>query len=257
MIKELKNKDKILPRLYEDFVLHVEEISLIEETYLWYNVTVFVDDENSMNEFLILHSPSFYWAGKSLSAYMIANKTSTVQKFADILKKKRTWRTHLQTSVEASQVKQRMPWLKNTYTVRYCRADSATFEPHCKHKTRVTRLTPENIHKLDPSASRIPYFVKRLETAPVYGYLNEKEELVATSGVGFLTRKSFSISYTETKPEYRNQGIAKCLTSLASEPLIKKGMVGVYAADVTNPPSLKVAEGLGFQPYLDLKCFYN
>jgi hypothetical protein len=257
MIKELENKDKILPRLYQDFVLHVEEISLIEEAHLWHNVTVFVGDENSMNEFLILHSPSFYWGGKSLSAYMTATETSTVQEFAKILKKKRTWRTHLQTSVEASQVKQFMPWLKNTYTVRYCRVDPLTFKPHCQHRTKVVHLTPENIRKLDPSASRIPYFIKRLETAPVYGYLNEKEELVATSGVGFLTKKSFSISYTETKPEYRNQGIAKCLTSLASEALIKKGMVGVYAADVTNPSSLKVAEGLGFQPYRDLKCFYN
>jgi predicted GNAT family acetyltransferase len=257
MVKELKNKSKILPRLYEDFVLHVEEISLIEETHLWHNVTVFVEDEHSMNEFLILHSPSFYWSGRSLSVYVISNKTSTMQKFAEILKKERTSQTHLQTSVEASQVRQFMPWLEYSYTVRYCRADSTTFKPHCKPKTRVIRLTPENIKKLDPSASRIPYFVKRLKTAPVYGYLNEKEELVATSGVGFFTKKSFSISYTETKPEYRNQGIAKCLTSLASEPLIKKGMVGVYAADVTNPSSLKVAEDLGFQPYMDLECFYN
>lgn len=256
MIKRLKNKDKILPRLYKDFVLHVEEISLIEEAYLWRNVAVFVDEYHYMNEFLILHSPSFYWAGRSLSAYMSANKTSTVQKFAEILEK-RTWKTHLQTSVGTSLVKQFSPWLKNTYTVRYYRADPSTFKPHCKHRTKVVSLTPENIHKLDPSASHIPYFVKRLETAPVYGYLNEKGELVATSGVGFLTKRSFSIGYTETKPEYRDKGIAKCLTSLASEPLIEKGKVGVYAADVTNPPSLKVAEGLGFKPYLELKCFYN
>lgn len=80
---------------------------------------------------------------------------------------------------------------------------------------------------------------------------------MATSGVGFLTDKSFAISYTETEPEYRNRGIAKCLTSLASEPLINKGLVGVYAADVRNEPSLRVARALGFLPYMDLKCFYN
>jgi predicted GNAT family acetyltransferase len=91
----------------------------------------------------------------------------------------------------------------------------------------------------------------------VYGYVNEKGELVATSGVGFLTKKSFAISYTETKPIYRSRGIAKCLTSLASEPLINKGLVGVYAADVTNEPSIRVARALGFLPYMDLKCFYN
>jgi predicted GNAT family acetyltransferase len=87
--------------------------------------------------------------------------------------------------------------------------------------------------------------------------LSENGKLVATSGVGFLNNKSFVISYVETEPEYRNKGIAKCLTSLASEPLIRKGLVGVYSTDVTNEPSLRVAEALGFIPYLDLKCFHN
>jgi len=116
-------------------------------------------------------------------------------------------------------------------------------------------LTSSNIMKLDPTASS--QYVKRLETAPVYGYLDEKGQLVATSGVGYITKKSFSISYTETKPDYRGRGIAKCLTSLACEPLIKMGLIGVYAADVTNQPSLRVATGLGFKPYRDLKCFHN
>jgi predicted GNAT family acetyltransferase len=77
------------------------------------------------------------------------------------------------------------------------------------------------------------------------------------SGVGFLNSKSFAISYTETEPEYRNKGIAKWLTSLASDPLINKGLIGVYSADITNEPSLRVARALGFMPYRDLKCFYN
>jgi len=255
MVLELRDKDRILPRLYEDFVSYVEEISLIEEDYLWSNVRVYVDDPRSIDEFLILHSPPFYQGGKSLSAYMTAKNPSTILKFADILKGKRHFHVHLQTSAKVSHVKRFMPWLTKTYTVCYCRADSATFKPLCQHRTMAIRLTPENIKKLQPSAS--PHFIKRLETAPVYGYVNEKEELVATSGVGFLTKKSFSISYTETEPEYRGRGIAKCLTSLASEPLIKKGLVGVYAADITNEPSLGVARDLGFLPYRKLKCFYN
>jgi len=228
---------------------------LIEEDYLWDNIRVYVEDPSSMQEFLILHSPSLYGSGKSLSAYMTAEKSSTILRFADILKKKKSFHTHLETSAKASRVEQFMRWLTKTYTVRYCYADKETFKPRCQHRRRTIRLTPENIRKLDPSASA--YYVKRLETAPVYGFLNEKGELVATSGVGFLTKKSFSISYTETKPEYRSRGIAKCLTSLASEPFIKKGLVGVYAADIANPPSLAVAQGLGFEPYRDQKCFYN
>jgi len=255
MVVELKNKSRLLPRLYEDFVLFVEEISLIEETYLWQNVTVFVNDEHSLREFLILHSPSVYWSGKSLSAYMTAESPTTIQEFASILKEKNHLQTHLETSTKASYVKRFLPWLNKNYTVRYCRVDSATFKPHCKHKRNAVQLTPQNIKQLQPSTDS--HFVKRLETAPVYGYINEKGELIATSGVGFLTKKSFSISYTETKPECRNQGIAKCLTSLASEPLIKNGLVGVYAADIANPPSLGVAKGLGFQTYRDLKCFFN
>jgi len=255
MVLRLKNKNKIIPRLYEDYVSYVEEISLIEEDYLWQNVTVYVNDQRSMEEFLILHSPSFYWGGKSLSAYMTAKKPSTIQQFATILKQKKNFKTHLQTSAKTSHIKRFMPWLTKNYTARFCCADSATFKPHCQHRTKIVHLTPANIREFDPSAS--PHFVKRLETAPVYGYVNEKGELVATSGVGYLTEKSFSISYTETKPEYRGRGIAKCLTSLASEALIKKGLTGVYAADIKNKPSLGVAQSLGFQPYRDLKCFYN
>jgi len=255
MVLRLRNRELILPRLYQDCVVYVEEISLIEEEYLWRNVEVYVEDPNSMDEFLILHSPSFYRSGRSLSAYMTAHEPSTMQKFAGIMKKKKDYHTHLQTSAKPSYVKKLMLWLSKRYMVRYFRADASTFKPSCQHRANAVQLTPENVIQLDPSAS--PSFIKRLRTAPVYGYLNEKGELVATSGVGWLTKKSFSISYTETKPEYGRRGIAKCLTSLASEPLIKKGLIGVYAADITNTPSLRVATGLGFQPHRDLKCFYN
>lgn len=250
MVFELKEKTLILQRLYRDYVRYVEEISLIEEDYLWENVSVYVDDSRSIQDFLILRE------GRSLSAYMTAENMSIVAKFAEILKVKRDFRMHLQTSTGVEfYVKQFMRWLPNTYTVRYRRADSKTFKPHCLHKKGAIRLTPDNIKRLQPSPSL--HFIKRVKTAPVYGYVDEKGQLVATSGVGFLTDKSFAISYTETKSEYRNRGIAKCLTSLASEPLVNKGLVGVYAADVTNEPSLRVARALGFLSYMDLKCFYN
>jgi predicted GNAT family acetyltransferase len=116
-------------------------------------------------------------------------------------------------------------------------------------------MTPENIRSLWPSAS--PSLRKRVKTAPVYACVNESGKLVGTSGVGFLNKKSFVISYTETESEYRNRGIAKFLTTLASEPLIAKGLVGVYSTDITNEPSLAVARALGFAPYCELKCFYN
>ena len=256
MVFKLKDKEGILPTLYKDCVSHVEEISLIEEDYLWQNVRICVDNPRSMQKFLILHSPSFFWGGRSISAYMKAKDPSIICKFGNILKAEGDARTHLQTSVEAqTYVRQFMGWLNKTYTVRYHRADAKTFKPYHKHRERAVLLTHENVKKYRPSAS--PHFVKRLETAQVYGYLNEEGRIVATSGVGFLTKKSFAISYTETEPEYRGRGIAKCLTSLASEPLIKKGLIGVYATDITNKPSLGVAEGLGFLPYRDLICFYN
>ncbi len=255
MVFQLKNNRAILPRLYEDPASYVEEISLIEEDYLWQGVTVCVDNLKTMQQFLILHSPSFYWGGKSLSAYMTANDLSTVEEFARILEEKKDFQTHLETSVEASRVRRFMPWLTKSYTARYCKANLQTFKPSCRHRERAIRLTSRNVRRFDPSASAV--FVKRLQTAPVYGYLNEKRKLVATSGIGFLTKKSFSISYTETKPEFRGRGIAKCLTSLASEPLIKKGLIGVYAADITNKPSLGVAHGLGFELHQDMHCFYN
>ena len=250
MIFKLKKKTVILQRLYRDYVRYVEEISLIEEDYLWRNVSVYIDDSHALRDFLILQE------GKSVSAYMTAKNPLVIPKFADILKTRQGFRMHLQTSVEVeSYVKQLVRWLPNTYTVRYCRADSKSFKPHCSHKKNAIRLTPVNIKELQPSSS--PHFVERIKTAPVYGYVNEKGELVATSGVGFLTKKSFAITYTETNPEYRSRGIAKYLTSLASKPLINKGLVGVYSADVTNRLSLKVAGALGFLPYHDLKCFYN
>jgi ribosomal protein S18 acetylase RimI-like enzyme len=256
MVFRLKEKTIILQRLYKDYVCYVEEISLIEEDYLWQNVSIYVDDPRSIQEFLIVHSPSSYSGGRSLSAYMTAENPSTIRKFAEVLKAMRDFRTHLQTSIEVEHyVRQFMRWLPSTYTVRYCRVDLKTFKLRCLHRKGAIRLTPDNIKKLKPSASS--HFVKRIETAPVYGYVNKKGELVAMSGDGFLGKKSFAISYTETKPEYRCQGIAKCLTSLASEPLINKGLVGVYSTDITNEQSLRVARALGFLSYKDLMCFYN
>jgi ribosomal protein S18 acetylase RimI-like enzyme len=245
----------ILPRLYQDYIVHVEAISLIEEDYLWNEVQVHVKDSSSMEEFLILYSPSLYSSGKSLSVYMTAREPSTIQEFANILEAEKHYRAHLETSTETKYVKELIPWLTQSYNVRYFFADASIFKPSCQHRANAVQLTPENVKRLDPSAS--PLFVKRLKTAVVYGYLNELGKLVATSGVGWLTKKSFSISYTETKPEYRGLGIAKCLTSLASEPLIEKGLIAVYAADVTNTSSLGVAMGLGFRPHRDLRCFYN
>ncbi len=255
MVLQLQDNKRILPRLYQDCIVNVEAISLIEESDLWGNVQVYVKDSSSVDEFLVLHSPSFYRGGKSVSAYMTAQEPSMIQEFADVLRKKKDYRAHLETSAKTSQVAEFMPWLSQMYTVRYFCADASAFKPSCQHRASAVRLTPENVRQLDPSAS--PPFIKRLKTAAVYGYLNEKGELVATSGVGWLTKKSFSISYTETKPEYRGLGIAKCLTSLASEPLIEKGLIGIYAADITNTPSLRVAIGLGFRPHQDLRCFYN
>jgi len=254
MVVELRDRNRILPRLYEDFVTYVEEISLIEEKYLWQNVRIYVNDQNSCQEFLILRlavSPK----RKNISVYMTAESSATVQTFSDVLKEKKKINVHVQTTTREAHIRQFMPWLTKSYTVRYCCATSTSFQPHCQHQEKAIRLTAENIKQFNLSAS--PLFIKRLKTAPVYGYVNEHKELIATSGVGFLTKKSFGISYTETRPEYRCQGIAKCLTSLASEPLIKKGLIGIYAADITNQPSLRVARGLGFQPYRDLKCFYN
>ncbi len=252
MVLRLKNTSAILPRLYEDPVTYVEEISLIEEDYLWHNVQVYVDDLNSMKEFLVMQ---FDAKRKSLSAYMTAQDSNTIQKFAGIMRRKKGCQTHLQTLTSASYIKKHVPWLTKVYTARYHYVNSSIFKPNRKHEATAVRLTPQNIVRLDPTAS--PLYVKRLETAPVYGCLDEEGKLVATSGVGYVTKKSFSISYTETEPDYRGHGIAKCLTSLACEPLIKMGLIGVYAADVANQPSLGVAEGLGFKPYKDLKCFYN
>jgi len=255
-IFELEDKEGILPILYGDCVSHVEEISLIEEDYLWGNVTVYVNDLTSMQEFLLLHSPSFFWGGRSISAYMKAKDPLTIAKFGEVLKRGKDVRMHLQTSVGVEPyIRQFMKWLNKAYTVRYHRADAHTFRPNFQNKERAVLLTPENVKEYMPSASA--RFIKRLETAQVYGYVNEEGRMVATSGIGFLTRKSFSISYTETEPEYRGRGIAKCLTSLASEPLIRKGLIGVYAADTTNRPSIGVAEGLGFLRYKEMMCFYN
>ena len=87
--------------LYEDSVSHVEEISLIEENYLWQNVLVYVDDTGSMRESLVFHSPSFIGGGRSIGAYMRADDPSTISVFGEILKQKGNVKVHLQASVEA------------------------------------------------------------------------------------------------------------------------------------------------------------
>jgi len=253
MILELKNRKQLLPLLYEDYVSYVEEISLIEETYLWDNVCVYVDNVHSTNAFLVIHSVS-YASGRSISAYIKAENPSTIREFVQILRAYSDVSMHLQTSLDIQPyIEQFMDWLPKTYIVRYHRADIHTFTPHCIHRERAILLSTESIKKYRPSA----LYSKRLKTAQVYGYVNEEGRMIATSGIGYLTKKSFAISYTLTEPEYRNRGIAKCLTSLASEPLIKKGLIGIYGADITNKASVGVAQGLGFLPYSDMICFHN
>jgi len=256
MIYKLKDNRLVLQLLYEDCVRYAEEISLIEEDYLWPDVSVYVDNPQSIKSFLIVSLASFNGTEKNLSAYVFAEDACMIQEFASTLESKRGFRMHLQTAAENEiHVKRLMKWLPKTYTVRYCRADSNTFKPYYIHKDRAVRLTPDNIRSLQPSAS--PHFMKRMETALVYGYVTENGKLVGTSGVGFLNKKSFVISFTQTQPEYRNKGIAKCLTSLASTLLINNGLIGVYSADATNEPSLRVAKALGFVPHCDLMCFHN
>jgi hypothetical protein len=255
VILRLKDKSLILNRLYRDYVRHVEEISLIEEGYLWQNVSVYVDDNQLAENFLILRS-FLQSSEKHIGAYMVANAQPNIQGFSDILRRKRDCHTHLQTSAELEPyVMKSMGWLSNSYEVRYCRADSTTFKPCHSDEKGIVLLTPDTIKRL--KSSNISHLTKRAETASIYGLVNEKGEVVASSGIGFLTKKSFSISYVETSLEYRNRGLAKCLTSLASEPLIMKGLVGVYCADSKNEPSLRVAKALGFLPYMDLMCFFN
>lgn len=255
MVFKLKKNKLILKRLYEDCVCHVEEISLIEEDYLWQGVSVYADNAHSPSDFLLIRSFS-HQGEKNISAYMAADTQSNVRRFAEILRLKRKCHLHLQTYIELeSAVKESMSWLAKTYNVRYCRADSNTFKPFHLDEKGIVLLTPNNVGKYKSLSSW--NLIKRVETAPVYGLVNDKGELVASSGVGFLTKKSFSISYTETSPEYRNRGIATWLTSLASEQLITKRLVGVYCADIKNEPSLRVASALGFLPYKELICFLN
>ena len=240
----------ILERLYRDCVRYVEEISLIEEERIWQNVEVYVDNLDFIESFLVLREH------EGISAYMTAEDPSHIREFADVLKAKGEPQVHLQTSAEAEPyIKRFLRGLSKTYTVRYGRADTHTFRPHCLHKKRAVRLTPDNVKDLEPSASS--RFIARIRTSPVYCYVDKNGRSVSISGVGFLTKRSFAISFTETKPKYRGQGIAKCLTSMASQPSIKMGLIGVYGADVQNEPSMRVAKALGFLPYTDLKCFHN
>jgi hypothetical protein len=252
---KLRDKNLILKRLYKDYVRHVEEIFLIEEGNMWGSVSVYVDKSQSPQDFLIIRR-FLHQGNENVSAYMVAEDQSSIKEFSEILKLKSGCHMHLQTSIELQPTLMRtMGWLKNSYTVRYCRADSETFKPYRSDNEGLVRLTPDNIKKYQTLHS--PHLIKRAETAPIYAFINEKGDVAATSGVGFLTKKSFSISFTETSPQYRNRGLAKCLTSLASEPLIDRGLVGVYCADIKNEPSLRVAHALGFVPYIDMICLLN
>lgn len=139
MVLKLENIRELLPILYDDCISYVEEISLIEEDYLWKNVNVYVDNIRSIQQFLILHSPSFYFGGQSLSAYMKANDPSIISRFEKIIVQQEKDKVHLQTSMETTPFVQcYIGWLDKTYTVRYHRADIHTFRPSCQHREKVS-----------------------------------------------------------------------------------------------------------------------
>ena len=86
---------------------------------------------------------------------------------------------------------------------------------------------------------------KALQEGRYFGII-ENDEIAATAFISDIDSGAGNL-VVSTKPKYRKKGYGKAVVTRATEWCIKNVIRPIYLVAVTNEPSVKLAEGLGFE----------
>ena len=247
----LKNYSLLLGHLYENELEFVEEISIIERMYLYPDIKVYVDNQKKISAFLLLQRNLAGHVG----AYMkIGGNPDTLEKMGEILSEHR--KLHIQSDlIEKNYLAERFK-IAGEYQYLIMKMDSSQFKPVAESALVPTLITPDITAKelKQLSGNNPNRFREEIRHGIFYGF-KEDGEWISFSGAGVMSRNCMYI-YVHTEPEHRGKGLGKICVSKVVDEIIKAGRHPVYALDPMNVPSLKIAESLGFKPYLTKECLY-
>lgn len=240
---ELMDFDEIVPwlRIVEaDPVRYVEELSLygmrLERKYLsgWY-------DENDPSDYVMFHSASYLSPSMDPltgTVYMSSKRCPEC-----FLQRVPYRKFYLQTDSLGAEVAESLFSVAHRGIVRYFCL------PKAMHSLEI-HTSPRN--DIIWSVSETTSIVGTLRGLGLKGKINGIEAVSATTP--FLNSLSAMIG-VETNAKYRNQGLGLHAVSLLAARLLDLGRISVYATDILNEPSMRIANRL-FEPHVDFEFLF-
>ncbi len=216
-----------------DPIRHVEELSILEnrsgsESYSgWF-------DETDPTDYTIFHSPNetcgtIYMNSKNWSSWYLHR--TPYQKF------------YLQTDTSGAKTAASLFPIAHRGVVRYFRLSGNRITTDVGPHSREDILW--SIHEATSSNGMVHDVVC---TGTADGCK------IVSANTPFLNSMSGMIG-VETDERYRSQGLARRAVGLVISRLLELGRIPVYASDVLNLPSMRIANSL-FEPYIDFEFMF-
>jgi len=98
--------------------------------------------------------------------------------------------------------------------------------------------------------TRRPFTLEFIQDRITKGYfygIYDNQELISYIGTLWETNEACEIGFLCTKEKYRGKGLAKTLTSIVTDRILKEGKIPILHTVETNTSAIKVYEALGYQ----------
>lgn len=240
---------QILNFLYGDERRYIEEISIIENMYLYPDIEIYVDDPGDIKKFLILqknrvgnYSVFLHSAGDHDFTRKAFEKVSPLEK------------SHLQTGDFEKRFFQETCNTISSYRYLIMCFRSDKFTP--VYKPVPLRITPDMKYKdLNEISHGNGSRFREQARHGVFYAVRDNGAWAALGGSGVWSY-NYCYLFVDTETQYRGRGYARAVLSYAIRDILNRGKKPVYALDPTNEPSLRLARRLGFVPYTTRECFF-
>lgn len=249
-MKQLKNYSKLLGFLYKNEIEFIEEISIIERMYIYPDIAVFVDDPDNITGFLLIQKNHV----GNISAYI---KTGENPEFlcsiTGILKDMP--KVHVQCDKhEKDYLKNNLP-VKGEYQYQIMVLDESRFNPVLEPvPVPITTDLPRSDLD-DLSSGNGDRFREEVRHGIFYGFKVD-DKWASMAGAGVIS-ENYMYLYVWTGRDFRGKGYGRAVVSYCMRDILKSGKKPVYALDPMNNPSIKIAQKLGFAPYMIKKCLFS
>jgi hypothetical protein len=217
-----------------DPVRYVEEIAILENEHGaksysgWY-------DENNPGDYVLIHAAN----ETSATVYMSSDEWSEWY-----LRQIPYRKFYLQTDLGGAEMAASLFPVAHKGTVRYYRfLGTANLQ---------SSLNPSSVEGLIWSFQEATSANGRLLEVECIGRINGAE--IVSASTPFLNSVTSMVG-VETKGEYRGHGLGRCAVGMLANRLLELGRIPVYAADISNKPSVRIASAF-FAPYIDLEFLF-